>query len=116
MAFGRSAVARVSHDPLTEDLVRRCYLVCYDIRDPKRLRRVHRVIKDYGEPWQFSVFYCRLRDIDRVRLDADLREVADLRVDSILILDLGTKEWDAREAVTTLGAALPEPESHTIII
>ena len=32
--------------------MRRCYLVCYDIRDPKRLRRVHKTMKGYGESWQ----------------------------------------------------------------
>ena len=40
--------------------MRRCYLVCYDIRDPKRLRRVNKVIKGYGESWQYSVFFCVL--------------------------------------------------------
>jgi len=53
--------------------MRRCYLVCYDIRDPKRLRKVHRLMKAYGEPWQYSVFYCTLKAIDRVRLETALR-------------------------------------------
>ena len=29
--------------------MRRCYLVCYDIRDQKRLRRVHKIMKGFGE-------------------------------------------------------------------
>lgn len=33
--------------------MRRCYLVCYDIRDPKRLRRTHKLMKAYGEPLQY---------------------------------------------------------------
>jgi CRISPR-associated protein Cas2 len=45
--------------------MRRCYLVCYDIRDPKRLRRTHKLVKAYGEAWQYSVFYCTLKAIDR---------------------------------------------------
>ena len=36
--------------------VRTRYLLTYDIRDPRRLRRVHRVAKDFGEPLQFAVF------------------------------------------------------------
>ncbi len=52
--------------------MRRCYLVCYDIRHPKRLRRVFAVMKGYGEHWQFSIFFCVLKDIDRVRLQSDL--------------------------------------------
>ncbi len=96
--------------------MRRCYLVCYDIRDAKRLRRVHKVMKAYGEPWQYSVFYCNLKDIDRVRLESDLSEVADLRADQILIIDLGERVERVLANVTTLGASLPEPESHVIVI
>jgi CRISPR/Cas system-associated endoribonuclease Cas2 len=54
------------------DIMRRCYLVCYDIRHPRRLRRVHQVMKGYGEPWQYSIFFCFLRAIDRVRMRSDL--------------------------------------------
>lgn len=61
--------------------MRRCYLVCYDVRDPKRLRRAHKVMKAYGEPWQYSVFYCTLKPIDRVRLENALRDVVNLKQD-----------------------------------
>jgi CRISPR-associated protein Cas2 len=40
--------------------MRRSYLVCYDIRDPKRWRRVFKVMKAHGEHWQYSVFFCVL--------------------------------------------------------
>lgn len=96
--------------------MRRCYLVSYDISDPKRLRRIHKVMKAYGEPWQYSVFYAVLRDIDRVRMEQALRAEADLRADQILILDLGSRDEEVRERVTTLGASLPEPESGIVVI
>lgn len=80
--------------------MRRCYLVCYDIRDPKRLRRVHRVLRGYGEAWQFSVFFCVLKDIDRVRLQTDLEEQMNQKEDQTMILDLGPNEKEAREAAT----------------
>lgn len=96
--------------------MRRCYLVCYDIRDARRLRQVHKVVKAYGEPWQYSVFYCCLKDIDRVRLEADLRDVADLRVDQILLIDLGQRDDQVREAVTSLGPSLPDAESDMIVV
>ena len=51
--------------------MRRSYLVCYDVRDPKRLRKVHRVMKAYGEAWQYSVFWCTLWAVDRERMEAD---------------------------------------------
>jgi CRISPR-associated protein Cas2 len=96
--------------------MRRCYLVCYDIRDPKRLRRVHRVVRGYGEAWQFSVFFCVLKDIDRVRLERDLTEEMNLHLDQALILDLGPNEMAARERIRALGQPMPEPESDIAVI
>lgn len=96
--------------------MRRCYLVCYDIRDPKRLRRVHKVLKGYGEAWQFSVFFCVLKDIDRVRLQTDLEEEMNQKEDQAIILDLGPNEKGAREAVTVIGQPLPEQDSGIIVV
>jgi CRISPR-associated protein Cas2 len=95
--------------------MRRSYLVCYDIRDPKRLRRVHKILKGYGEAWQFSVFFCVLKAIDRVRLQTDLEEEMNQK-DQAMILDLGSNEKDAREAATVIGLPLPEQESGIIVI
>lgn len=32
------------------------YLILYDIRCPKRLRKIHALCKEYGLPQQYSVF------------------------------------------------------------
>lgn len=96
--------------------MRRCYLVCYDIRDPKRLRRVHKVLKGYGEAWQFSIFFCVLKDIDRVRLQTDLEEQMNQKEDQAMILDLGPNEKEAREAATVIGQPLPEQDSGIVVV
>jgi CRISPR-associated protein Cas2 len=96
--------------------MRRCYLVCYDIRHPKRLRRVHKTCKDYGEPWQFSIFFCVLKPIDRVRLQSELEEVMNLKEDQVLIIDLGENEPAARKAAVTLGESLDEPLEGMVVI
>jgi CRISPR-associated protein Cas2 len=96
--------------------VRRCYLVCYDIRHPRRLRRVHKVCKGYGEPWQFSIFFCVLKAIDRVKLQAELEEVMNLREDQVLLIDLGENEPAARKAAITLGESLDEPLEGMVVI
>lgn len=36
------------------------YIIMYDIRDPRRLRHVHKLCKKYGLPQQYSVFEARL--------------------------------------------------------
>lgn len=96
--------------------MRRCYLVCYDIREAKRLRRVHRVMKGFGEPWQYSVFFCVLRAIDRARMQVELEAEMNLKLDKALILDLGEDERALRESATALGQALPEVGSRTIVV
>lgn len=96
--------------------MRRCYLVCYDIRHPKRLRRVHKVCKGFGEPWQFSIFFCVLKPIDRVRLQAELEEAMNLREDQVLLIDLGKNEDTARTAAVALGQSLDEPLEGTVVI
>jgi len=96
--------------------MRRCFLVCYDVRDAKRLRRVHKLMKAYGEPWQYSVFYCALKAIDRVRLETALRETMNLKEDQVLIVDLGGNEDAARDSSTFLGVGVPEQESGVVVI
>ena len=96
--------------------MRRCYLVCYDIRDPKRLRRVHKTMKGYGESWQYSVFFCVLKDIDRVRLQTDLEAHMNLRDDQALIIDMGSDEEASREATTTVGQALPDLKMGVVVV
>ena len=96
--------------------MRRCYLLCYDIREQRRLRQVHRIAKAYGESWQYSVFYCVLSEIDRVRLERDLLEIINLKQDQILIIDLGPHDDALRDRVCTLGPSLPEPDGRVVII
>jgi len=96
--------------------MRRCYLVCYDICHPKRLRNVHKVCKGYGEPWQFSIFFCVLKPIDRVRLQTDLENAMNLKEDQVLIIDLGENEPAARKATVTLGESLDDPLEGMVVI
>ncbi len=96
--------------------MRRCYLVCYDIRDPKRLRRVHKTLKGYGETWQFSVFFCVLKEIDRVRLQSELEMQMNLKEDRAIILDLGPNLNQALESATVIGQSLPEPDEGVVVI
>jgi CRISPR-associated protein Cas2 len=64
------------------------YLVCYDISDPKRLRRVARSCEDYGYRKQLSVFLCRLSATDFVRLRSRLYDIIKLDADQVLFIPL----------------------------
>jgi len=96
--------------------MRRCFLVCYDIRDQKRWRQVFKIMKGHGEHWQYSVFFCVLRDIDRVRMQTALEAEMNLKEDQAVIVDLGADEEVAREAATVLGQSLPEGDSGMVVI
>lgn len=89
--------------------MRRTYLVCYDIANPKRLRQVHKTVKGYGQPWQYSVFYCRLKELDLVRLKIEMEEILNNDCDQLLIIDLGPQSNRAIQGVTVIGIPLPEP-------
>lgn len=63
-------------------------LVCYDITEPKRLRRIHRHMRTWGIPIQYSVFCCRLTAPERKRLESDLHDLIDERTDDVRIYAL----------------------------
>ncbi len=97
--------------------MRRCYLVCYDIRHPRRLQRVFKVMKGFGEHWQYSVYFCVLKEIDRVRLQSALEGEMNLKEDQVMILDLGADEKQARESTTVVGQPLPRVSgSGTVVV
>ncbi|MHB8219488.1 MAG: CRISPR-associated endonuclease Cas2 [Acidimicrobiales bacterium] len=68
---------------------RRRYLVAYDIRQPKRLRAVHRLLKANGYPVQYSVFVCDLTKSEKIAFRWEVGEVVDHGIDSVVLVDLG---------------------------
>src|SRR5579883_2769942 len=51
------------------------HLVCYDIQDDGRLRRVAKLLEGYGERVQYSIFRCRLTSREAERLRWELTRV-----------------------------------------
>jgi CRISPR-associated protein Cas2 len=64
------------------------WLVCYDISDPRRLRKVAAACEDYGYRRQLSVFLMRLSKTEVVRLRTRLYEIIDLKEDQVLFIPL----------------------------
>ncbi len=63
------------------------YIICYDIRDPKRWRKAFNLLKGYGESLQYSIFRCRLTQRDREKLRWELEKIL-TQEDSLLIAGL----------------------------
>lgn len=79
------------------------YVVCYDVREPKRLRRMHRTMLGYGNPLQYSVFVCDLSATERVLMEDAVRQVVRLSEDSVVVIDLGPAEGAAARRIRQLG-------------
>jgi CRISPR-associated protein Cas2 len=60
-------------------------LLCYDIREPRRLRRVYRRARRVGLPLQYSVFYLELNKTRLDRLLAEISDVIDHSVDDVRV-------------------------------
>lgn len=64
------------------------YLISYDIKEDRRLNRVHRFLKGRGIHLQKSVFYCHLSSEELKKVQQELRKLIDETEDDIRIYPL----------------------------
>ena len=60
-------------------------LVTYDITDPKRLRKTHKFLKEFGLNTQKSVFECDIDEVALKRIRQFCKKSLDLSSDSVRI-------------------------------
>lgn len=66
------------------------YVICYDIAEPKRWRKVYKRLHGYGRRLQYSIFRCRLTKTEMEKLRWELEK--DLTAeDKLLILNVCDK-------------------------
>lgn len=82
-------------------------LVAYDIRESKRLRQVHRIMKGFGIPFQYSVFVCDLTVVERFDLLRQLTAVVNPAVDCVALVHLGSADDDSSFAFIGPRPVLP---------
>jgi CRISPR-associated protein Cas2 len=83
--------------------MRTSYLVCYDIANDKRLQRVFKTCKNYGDHLQYSVFECDLNPTEFIRMQQDLMEIISCTRDQVLFIALGPSETRGDRVITALG-------------
>jgi len=86
---------RVAHPPGSLVMLR---LIAYDIANPKRLRRVCAICKDYGVRIQKSLFECWLEDADFESLWTKLEAVIEPSRDGLLACTLDAADAGRRRA------------------
>ena len=96
--------------------MRTSYLVCYDISDDKRLRKVFKIMRDFGDHLQFSVFECQLTPADLVRCREALRSVIHHDHDQVLFVNLGPSEGRGERVITALGKPYIHLDAPCIVV
>jgi CRISPR-associated protein Cas2 len=93
--------------------MRAAYLVCYDIGDPKRWRKIHKLMLAYGEPLQLSVFLCRLSPLEYEQMLGRVLAQLHRSEDALAIAHLGPQ--DSSE-VQTYGRVKLEGAKRVVVV
>lgn len=89
------------------------FLVCGDISDPKRLRRVVKAREHYGYRRQYSVFLCRVSATDFVRPKGRPDDLIDRDEDQVLFIPVCPKCADNLES---LGRPTAATDVHDVVV
>ena len=96
-------------------MARTRYLVSYDICNPKRLRRIARVMEGFGVRLQYSVFECPLDAMRLAQCKAALHEELHYQEDQVLFVSLGPAANDASLCIEAMGLPYEVRTRVTII-
>jgi len=96
--------------------MRSLFLVAYDVRDAKRLRRTYLTMRGFGEALQYSVFLCRLSPKERVLLKGALLDVVNQKEDRVMIVDLGPVEGMSEGRLEFVGQRIEVSEPSAYIV
>jgi CRISPR-associated protein Cas2 len=89
------------------------WLICYDIADPTRLRRVACACEDYGTRKQLSVFLMRLAPVQLEKLRGRLLEIIHHSEDQVLIVPLCGK---CVGGIQTLGRPMDAVDGGDVVL
>ncbi len=92
------------------------FLVSYDISEAKRLRLVHKTVKDYGWPMQYSVFICDLDAVEMLLLKQELSSIIHHGEDSVAFVNLGPPAKRGSDCFDFMGLRTALPTSGPTVI
>lgn len=94
--------------------MRKLLIVTYDISHPKRLRKVFKAMKGFGQHLQLSVFRCDLTDIERFEMIGVLQDLIHHGEDQVLLIELGPSEGRDHRVVSIGRPVLKERRESRI--
>ena len=97
-------------------IMRNSYLVCYDISDDRRLRKVFKTMRGYGDHLQYSVFECQFTPSDLIRCRSELSKIIHHDEDQVLFVHLGPAEGRGDRVITALGRPYTRVDSSCIVV
>lgn len=96
--------------------MRQTYIVSYDISHPKRLRKVFKLMRGWGNHLQLSVFRSELNARELVELRTALAEIINHDEDQVLFVDVGPVEGRGAGSITAIGRPYTHPERHALVV
>ena len=94
------------------------WIVAYDIADPRRLRKVHRLMQKFGVPMQYSAFNVVLSDPQIAALLVELEALIDERADDVRAYHLpaSCKVWMAGSTALPDGVTLSAGQAADVLL
>ena len=96
--------------------MRATYLVCYDVADDKRLRKVFNICSNFGNHLQYSIFECDLTPKERVDLETQLGDIIKHDKDQVLFVALGPAEGRGERVISALGLSYVKMDSPCFVV
>ena len=89
------------------------YLVCFDVREDKRLRKISVAMEDFGIRVQRSVFECHLESFQLLALKQRVSDIMNPNEDNVRYYHLCGKD-KGQIIVDGIGAVSSDPDFHLL--
>lgn len=96
--------------------MRQTFVISYDVSCPKRLRKVYRLMRGWGDHIQLSVFRCELSPRELVDLRTRLAAIIHGSEDQVLFVDVGPVEGRGGTSIRAIGKVYTSPERRAIVV
>jgi CRISPR-associated protein Cas2 len=95
--------------------MRNSYIVTYDICEAKRLKKVFKEMRNWGDHLQYSVFECQLSPVELIQLRQRLSDIINYAEDQVLFINLGPADGRGERVIEALGQPYVQIDAPCIV-